>query len=550
MSRRTTWEKYQPKLNDWFASEIIYEGKATATFEEPKGVLFGKAKVTINQFGQISAEMKSERLKTEKNIDNKNTSIKRLHFLYRPIKTVGAGLVMSDSNKNLCSQLSIRTRDGIFISKGIINWSTIDPDDRIIFWFSKGLFTSSQQRKAEYWVVPLINFVSDLPSINTHSKLVKHPLRLYSTPKIPKNEKNKATAFLYANQRNHLIGFNFSKTVGYIEPLQDYSKKKKELEAGEKRKHLTALMIGGISDSINNYWFPHDYAKLLTVATGSEVQAAWLEYRDSKEKLVSRKHFPSLDVCYKSGYAVVKENIGKLISLASNFDEFNDTYFSVFINQLAHLISTSHFENRMMILTRTFEGLYEYLNKGEKLGQKTLMSKLPNQLKVEVNQILHDAQKSIYKLSRKARKEGTSEEVSYSLERIAHRINANNKDDDFGMKVIKILDWYGFPDSKIMSKYYQEKKNKSWSGYLSQIRNNPIHDGYFSLQDGKHDSDEIVNFQDHLHDILIRVFLKILKYDEDYSPKVKDRYVAIKASWVTENTSAIDLGYGRIRGLD
>ena len=550
MSELTNWKKYQPKLNDWFASEIIYEGKATATFEEPKGVVFGKAKVTINQFGQISAEMKFEKLKTEKDIDDKNASIKILHFLYRPTKTLGVGLIMSDSNKNLCSQLSIKTRDGIFISKGTVNWSTFDPDDRIVFWFSKGLFTSSQQRKAEYWVVPLINFISDLPSINTHPKLVKHPLRLYSTPIIPKSEKNKAIALLHANQKNHLIGFNFSKTIGYIEPLPDYSKNKKELESGEKRKHLTALMVGGISDSISDYWFPHDYAKLLTVMTGSEVQASWLEYRDIKGKLVSREHFPSHDVCYTSGYAVVKDNIGKIISLASNFDEFNDTYFSVFTNQLSHLTTTSHFENRMMILTRTYEGLFEYLNKGEKLGQKNLLSKFPNQLKVDVNQILHGAQKSIYKLSRKARKEGSSEEVIYSLERIANRINANNKDDDFGMKVIKILDWYGFPDSKIMSKYYQEKKNKSWSGYLSQIRNNPIHDGYFSLQDGKHNSDEIINIQDHLHDILVRIFLVILKYDGHYRSKVKDQHEVDKVNWVIEKTSAINLGYARKRWLD
>lgn len=550
MSRITNYKKYQPKLNDWFDSEITYEGKATATFEEPKGVVFGKAKVTINQFGQITAEMKSEGIKTKKKIGGKNSSTKILQFLYRSIKTLGATLVMSDSNKNLCSQLSIKTRDGIFISKGLINWSTIDPDDRVIFWFSRGLFTSRQQRKAEYWVVPLINFISDFPTINNHPKLVNHPLRLFSTPKIPKSEKNKASAFYYANQRNHLIGFNFSKTFGYIELLPDYSKKKKELESEEKRKHLTALMIGGISDLINDYWFPHDYAKLLTVATGSEVQAAWLEYRDAKGKLVSREHFPSLNVCYTKGYGVTKDNIGKLISLASNFVEFNNTYFGVFTNQLTHLITTYHFENRMMILTRAFEGLYEYLNKEETLHSKNLMTKLPDSIKNEVNQIIHDTQKNIRKLSRRARSEGVSEEICYSLERIANRINANNKDDDFGTKVIKILDWYELPDSKIMSKYYHEKKNKSWAGYLSQIRNNPIHDGYFSLQDGKHNSDEIINFQDHLHDILIRIFLKILDYNEDYNPKVKDRYVAQKANWVTEKTSAIDLGYGRVRGLD
>lgn len=535
---------------NWFENEIIYEGNASAVFDNPKGIVLGKGKITIDQFGKINAEMKVENIRAKGSVKGRNIQTKINNLIYRPMKGIGrTGVIWSDGNKNSCSQLTIKTKDGIFTSKGKINWTAIDPDDNIIFWFSNGVFVTKASNKPKFWVAPLINFVCDFPS-NNHAALIKHPLRLYSTPKIPKNEKNKVAAFLSANRKNHLIGFNFSEGIGYIEPLPDYYEKKKELEEGKKRKSLTALMVGEITNSIDTYWFPHDYTKLLTVATGSEVQAAWLEYRNAKGKLISRKHFPSLDVCYTSGYAAVKENTGKLISLASNFNEFNDTYFSVFTNQLAHLTSTSHFENRMMILTRAFEGLYEYLNKGEKLGQKSLMAKLPDSVKNEVNQIMRGAQKDIRKLSRKARSEGLSEEISFSLERIADRINANNKDDDFGVKVIRILDWFELPDSKIMGKYYQEKKNKSWAGYLSQMRNNPIHDGYFSLQDGKHNSDEIINFQDHLHDILIRIFLKILKYDEDYSPKVKDRYVIKKVSWVTEKTSAIDLGYERIRGFD
>lgn len=541
-------DEFVPKFNPWFISEIVYEGQGIASFENPKGEVLGKTTIMADELGDLSVEMKFEHLNTNIEISSETETFRILKFLYRQFSKQDT--VAINGNRNPCSKLVVETDNGIFTSDRNISWSTIEIADKIVFWIHSGIFKVRQAKDPKYWVVPLTNFVASFPS-NNHPILAKHPLRLYSTPDVPEMEdaKHRLMARFTANRRNHLIGFEFGETFGYIEPLPDFVNREKQLKSGEKRRNTTALMVGGISTVISQYWFPHDYTKLLTFATGTEVGASWLEYRDEWGGLVSRKHFPSLDSCYTKGYSAIEDSLGKLISLASKFSEFNETYFRVFLNQMSHLALSFHYENRMMILSRTFEGLYEHLNKIHGLWSKNLMVNLPDSYKTEVTKIIREAKSKMMKLSRKANKEGLSEEVVYSVERIAKRLNdVNNTDDDFGTKALRMLNWYKMPDADIMEKYYQDTKGISWAGYLSKMRNDPIHDGYFSIQDGTHDSDEISNAQDHLHDILARIMLKILNYDGEYKSKVKDHRNR-NVDWVTETASAHELGYEQKRGI-
>ena len=178
------------------------------------------------------------------------------------------------------------------------------------------------------------------------------------------------------------------------------------------------------------------------------------------------------------------------------------------------------------------------------------MAYLPTSYQEKVKPILKQASDEIGKLHRQSKDEGLSNDTIYSLERIAKKIeNANNTDKDFGLKVLELLDFYQLPDAAIMERYYAQhsgERTKSWAGFLSHIRNSPLHEGYFAIQDSTFSSDEIVNAEDHLHDILVRIVLKILSYDGKYQPKVIDHWIDGKTKdWVTESASAFDLGYAR-----
>jgi hypothetical protein len=550
--------KYLPKLNPWFSSEIIYEGQGIAMFENPAGKIEGKTAISVNELGDLKVELDCERLSSE-DINNSTGNFRLLKFLHRHSSKDGTVIYdTGDKGKNPCSQLTVKTQEGTFISEGKIYWVSHELENRVVFWITKGTFETNQKKEPKYWVVPLTNFISTF-HWNLQPRFAQHPLRLYSMPTISETEdKEKITKAIFAGMsRSLLIGFDFGDKTGFIQPLPDYSDKKEKLESGKERQCVTALMVGEIIEEMDPVWFPHNYANLLSLASGAEVGASWLEFRDDEGKLVSRKHFPTYKWVYEKGYAVIErihDDLGQLISRASNSPEFGKTYFRILVSHLTQLISQHHFETRMTILSRAFEGLFNAVDKKHGIGKTNLMAYLPSLYREGVKPVLKKASDEIKTLYQQSQKDGSSEDTSYALKRIKERIdNVNNTDKDFGLKVLDLLNFYQMADVAIMARYYlqlPEGKN-SWAGFLSSIRNSPLHDGYFAIQDGAFDSDELVNVEDHLHDVLIRIALKILEYDGEYQPKVIDHWVDGKTrDWVTENISAVDLGYERRRFSD
>src|SRR5690606_20365173 len=150
------------------------------------------------------------------------------------------------------------------------------------------------------------------------------------------------------------------------------------------------------------------------------------------------------------------------------------------------------------------------------------------------------------KIMRKAQKENLFD-TSASLKRIGNRIeNANNKDGDFGLKVIELLKFYKLPDADIMEKYYSDKnaEGRTWASFLSQMRNDSIHTCYYEIENGTYESSEIIKTQDHLHNILVRIAHKILGYEREYQPRVIDHLTDGKTiNWVTKESTVNDLGY-------
>src|SRR5690606_38585913 len=107
------------------------------------------------------------------------------------------------------------------------------------------------------------------------------------------------------------------------------------------------------------------------------------------------------------------------------------------------------------------------------LAIQELMSYLPEAYQQDVESILSKARKDVQKLSRRAKKEDLFG-ARDALQRIESKIsNANNKDGDFGLKVISLLDRYEMPDAIIMDRYLSSRpgyEDKSWAQLLSQFR--------------------------------------------------------------------------------
>jgi len=460
MDDMSIWEKYSPILNPWFSSEFTYEGWGKASFENPIGTVEGKTKIIVNELGDLKIEMEYERLiDTEVSISSNSETFRILKFIHRSFsKDDQVSIGISDEDKNLCSKLTLNTEEGIFVSEGNISWTAFEFNDRIVFWITRGTFEMKEKNKPKYWVAPLINFISDF-NRNQHPLLIQHPLRLYSTPTILETDdiEKKNNALFAANRKNFLIGFEFGEKIGFIERMPDYSEKEQKLKSEQVRQSVTALMVGEITGDLENtIWFPHEYTNLLSFASGSEVGASWLELRDEEGKLLIRKHFPSHKTSYEKGYAVINEGLhggtGHLLSVASNSLEFQETHIRVLINHLVQASSHNrHLENRMTILIRAIEGLSEKLG----FGTQNLMNYLPETYQQKINEILTEARVKVEKITRQARKENLLE-ASASLKRIESRIaNANNKDGDFGLKVIDLLKFYKMPDAAIMEKLGQ-----------------------------------------------------------------------------------------------
>jgi hypothetical protein len=213
-------------------------------------------------------------------------------------------------------------------------------------------------------------------------------------------------------------------------------------------------------------------------------------------------------------------------------------------------------EEKMSYIIRGFDCLGE--NYG--LGAPQLTRYLNTNQKDEVKDALCIASKRIELEAEKAKASGQLLQCS-CLRRIAGRtVNTGNTDRNFGLEVVELLEKYGLNDAGIVAKYYVNSSNyrREWISILNDYRGKPMHPGYFDFEN-KYDVEDVSIIARHLHDILIRIVLKELKYDGYYRPAVfipkgvilseflpdipDDIDWGFDADWVRTNTPAIALGY-------
>lgn len=544
-----------PAPNPWFSEEIRYEGNGAAEFENPRGTFEGPSSVAVDRFGNATVDIKVEKVKSEQELE---IGPMQLLFRTQPVREAGHVEWGLGGDHNPCRAVTVRTPEGTFHAddKILCTRSNCHLDgtvEKVTFAPLRAMYSVAGAQVPKYWVLPITNFLSDF--FDRHPNLDRHPLRVYQTPSVPidLSERDLFVAQLKANEKNQLIVFDFRESMAFIEPLPAYEDRKPHLEQGKERALLTALMIGDAPPSTLDWtgleeWFPFEVLDILSLASGTEVGAPWIEFRAANGKLVSRFHARRGKLSYIRGHRSIREDIhrgtGLLLSCSLKSPEFGKSYLHVAIKHTVR--GGSHegvaLEDRLNHVARALDCIANHLH----LSSMQLLNHLSPNLREEVEDALQASAETIKRASRGAAAGGSHEEAKV-LDRIAARIVSNTTSvGDFGQAVIALLDHFGLPDGRIVDAHYQRNPRpdkQTWAQTLSRYRGTVMHRSYFDFRGSTLEVEDILRILEHLHDILLRIIFKILAYEGKYQPTVC-RYVSdSKVNWVESGTSAASLGY-------
>lgn len=541
----------------WFSTQFEFNGRGRAEFLDPVGAVEGPTHIRFDEFGESSIEMTIEHIESEQPL---RMGLMELFSGYKPVRTEGAISIGLGVKNNTCTRFVVSSPEGEFtVTEGLrygysLHSDSVDKPARMTFHPLRSRYDVKGAGPAKYWVMPLSNFLSRF--VIHYPPFDNHPLRIFPTPAVPAglSEEDSLVAHHNANLKNRLIAFEFNDSVGFIEPLPDYDIRKENLMEGRERSSVTAVMVGEVSSkSIEfvdlNEWFPFDFLRLLGFTTGTRVGAPWIEFRDAQGGLVRRFHGRWGQSPFSRGRRIIEEGIhsgqGYLLSLYQSSPERGNSFLSVV---LKHIVQGGTYgqslEDDTVYLCRALDGLCDHY------GFKTqyLLQELDEERQEAVRVSLQKAAHEIRSTARAAARDGLPDQ-SRVLEKIAERVrsNAANKDVDFGLAVASLLNHFNLPDADIIDAHYGANPRpdgiQTWSGVLSHYRGTTMHRGFYDISGQRHDFNDILIINDHLHDILVRIIFKIIGYEGTYQPPVIKMTSDARADWVTPDLSAERLGY-------
>src|SRR5215213_124177 len=542
--------------NDWFKTQVNYEGRGRAEFRDPSGAIEGLTQIKTSESGTLSVEMDIERIESEHPLP---LGLMELFSAQKRTERSGITSIGGGGQQNRCVKLSVTTPHGRFsATEGIHYGYSINFPKRttgkINFTFLRSQFDTAATGHSMYWVIPLTNFLSRF--VTQHPTLDRHPLRIYPTPIVPDGlpEVDAFIAAQNANLKNRLITFEFMGKPGFIEALPDYSTREENLREDRERYAITALMIGEVgSNSIEQdslkQWLPHDFLRLLSTATGISVGAPWVEFRNDRGELVRRVHVKLNQAPFSRGHRPLEEGVhsgtGYLLTKYQSSPDRNKSYLKVV---LKHLFLASRYdqsiEDKFVYLARALENLcQQYGFKGQ-----DLMKSLDPHWKQIVRDILNTAAGQIRSQAQVAARVAQLDQ-GRTLDSIAERTvrTPGGKENSFGLAVTQLLKHFSLPDADIVDAHYLNNPRsdgiQTWSSVLSKYRGAPIHSGFFNISENKHDFNDIVTIETHLHDVLLRLIFKIVGYEGTYQPPVTKEPWDAPTDWVVPSLPASELGY-------
>jgi hypothetical protein len=498
-------------------------------------------------------------------------------------------LARTFASENRCTKLEVRTTQGDFSTQDVsghgrgFDFDGIgDGVEFLTFDVFVSRFEAEECGPPRYWVLPLTNFVADWRR-PWATDFDRHPLRIFPTPEVPdeithdphgpdhdKLWERAVLALHAANSRNHLIAFEFGGAPGFIERLPVYEDRTEDLLASKERVLSTAVMVGevgtnssscGTPAELERWLCPDDLLMLLTLATGTEVGATWIELRDERGRLVRRFHRQLREARFSRGYRIIDQlpfeggqsratGTGHLVTRATKSKEFGQSPMRIAI---LHLVRSKYrdqsLDESLAHLFRGLDGLCEHYGLAR---QDDLTKSLNADQTKAIKEARAEAFRKVRALKETADAAGDRGAFA-ALQAIEGKVsNIANTDRKFGLALADLLDRFGMPDAAILDADYRENpradRMERWTDALSRYRTDVIHHGYLRLGpagEGWREAWAVIN---HLHDIMARILLQALEYDGGYQPTVVPGHtVPYPVDWVKPDTPAGKLGYGRDR---
>jgi hypothetical protein len=543
----------------WFSPTVQYEGYGRAEFSRPRGQIKGPVRIAFSDSGDSHITMEVAEFDPEK--PPHFGMIEFLHGGEQSVTAEGRVLNLALEN-NPCTLFEIETQQGTFTATSIIEYDYSDApvasgDGKALMTLYPlcSRFDAAGSGPARYWVIPLVNFVSDFHGHD--SLLSKHPLRIWREPTIPDElteERAQVDRFI-AKQKDQLILFGSKDHPGFLEPLPDYEDRVSRLLRGTDTSLITAVAVGEIGDGIIDPYedhFPLNVLRVLGFATGTEVGTTWIEFRDATGAVVRRSHARYKESRFSEGRAPIKESVhrgtGKLLNSFFHLPKVLRDRLRPAMNYSTQSgLSSRTTEDKLKQLFLGLDGLCEFHD----LSTQHLSRLLDETNRNLVKQALREAARTIKEAASKAA-DSNDFEQSRILQKIAERTTATpaSKNRDFGLAVVDLAKKFGFPDAEIIDRYYQahpRDDRRMWHQLVSRYRGRVTHVGPLEFPKGEVDIEEAITMLRHLHDLFTRVILKMLDYNGTYNPWTTDYLDKVEVDWVKSNTNPSKLGYGKGR---
>jgi hypothetical protein len=379
---------------------------------------------------------------------------------------------------------------------------------------------------------------------------------MHYIPEIPDDlsEREKQIATFNSQVSNRLIAFGCRNAQAFIEPLGDYEERQDKLIDGSEKTLITAVMVGELDQSAPDLQslladVPIDLLPLLSMVTGKEIGAPWVEFRDADGDLTARVHRSFGCVSFVNGRGAIKESVhgstGRFLTVAQGSDHYGTSELRVVARHLVRSgLNGTSVEDRLIHAVRALECL---LNMHDIPAPILLEERLRRDVREKLETHLSRNVRDIQALRDDSKICGYADEYEL-LNQILEKVRQSSSvKPGFAKSILILLKHHEFPDAMIVNHHYEvnppSNGRKRWERAIAAYRGAAMHDGFIDFSADQEEVKDVIIMITHLRDLLIRIVLKTLQYDGPYQPLVEIWTAIEPIDWVKPETPAHRFGY-------
>jgi hypothetical protein len=278
-------------------------------------------------------------------------------------------------------------------------------------------------------------------------------------------------------------------------------------------------------------WFINVFLRALALATGNEASCPWIETRSEQGRVIRRIHLGlGQSHIVRNGYSALGSWVhwqnGGFMSAILNAPEAREPFFSIALRHCIRAGEGGTLDDQLSHLMRAFECLCARYG----FKQQHLSAELDAGVRDKVTSVLRGAAGNLRELER-----GVSPMDRPRLARIVQRLlSAAQFDKNFGFAVADLVRHFGLHDIEVLTPYYAARPGPGgcdWLSLLSYYRGAVVHEGFLDVDSPGTQIGEVLGFILHLHDLLVRILLKIVRYEGGYQPRLIRATALQTADW-------------------